>query len=181
MVHGIEGDIEDDFQVEIDIPPEYPNVIPTVKEVGGRIPDDYHRLTNGNLCLGTVAELYLSFTKNPTLLHYVQKHIVDYLYGFSYKEKYGRHPSGERAHGIEGVWEYYRERFQTNNDLAVISLLYILCSNKYRGHQLCPCGSGKKIRQCHLPFVLELSSESIIQHYQGDLLVLINDFKERKK
>lgn len=31
----------------------------------------------------------------------------------------------------------------------VFDIIYFISYSSYRGHLLCPCGSGKKIRNCH--------------------------------
>lgn len=43
----------------------------------------------------------------------------------------------------------YQERFGTKSVNVVLRLLEIITHKNYRGHILCPCNSGKRIRKCH--------------------------------
>ena len=58
-------------------------------------------------------------------------------------------PFGELSHGGKGVLEYYTQLFNASSDVIAIELLKILAENNYRGHYDCPCGNGKRIRNCH--------------------------------
>ena len=49
--------IEDEYEVEIAIPEQFPKWIPTVRETRGRIPPRFHKLDDGSLCLGSPTRL----------------------------------------------------------------------------------------------------------------------------
>ena len=49
----------------------------------------------------------------------------------------------------EGILEYYKELFSVQDGWQVLGLLKILADDNYKGHTLCPCGSGQKLRNCH--------------------------------
>jgi len=51
--------IRDGYQIELRIPPNFPQEIPLVFETGGRIPLSYHQLHDGPLCLGSETRLRL--------------------------------------------------------------------------------------------------------------------------
>lgn len=63
--------LEDGFHVDIFIPSTYPHDIPLVKEVGGRIPDSFHRNSDGALCLGLPIQVKRKFLTKPTLLNFI--------------------------------------------------------------------------------------------------------------
>lgn len=141
--------INDSFEIEILIPEAFPKEPPSTNEIGGRIPSTFHHYDDGSLCLGTPLHIRMTFLQNPTLLGYVQDLVIPYLFSYCYWKKFRRMPFGELSHGRKGIMEYYRELFNLKSDLVVIKLLKIIAEDNYRGHHICPCGSGKIIRQCH--------------------------------
>jgi hypothetical protein len=150
--------IKDSYLVQIAFPDNYPQNHPTVKEIGGRIPNNYHR--NGDeFCLGVPSEVYLKFVENPTLLHFIRGLLEPYLYKYSYWEKHnGKTPFDERPHGGEGVCEYYSEVFGTKDNDAIISLLEIPMSKAYKQSMICPCGSGNKLKKCCGKIILNIQN-----------------------
>ncbi len=141
--------ITDTFLVMITLPYDYPQSPPFVQETGGRIPADFHQNPDRTLCLGIPIELRQRFKREPTLLAFVKNLLIPYLYSYSYFEKYGKLPFGEFAHGGRGIREYYQELFKTDDIYIVLELLKIMAEGSYKGHHICPCGSGKILRNCH--------------------------------
>jgi hypothetical protein len=138
--------IDDRFSVEIFIPDDYPDTPPSVWETENKIPQNFHHYQNKSLCLGAPLAVRLAFKENPTLLGFTETCLIPYLYGFSYKSKYGDMPYGELAHGRAGLFEYYQIFFEVDNRQSVLEFLEILTLGRYRGHAKCPCGSNKRIR-----------------------------------
>jgi hypothetical protein len=168
--NGIE--ITDTYNIRIEIPPNYPKDLPLTKETGGRIPAYFHKLTNNALCLEIPTKMQIEFMQNPTLLFYVEKFVVEYLYGFSYKRKFGHLPYGERPHGNAGITDFYKELLNVSDDESVIGFLKILSSGIYRGHHSCPCNSGKRLRNCHGKIIRELMQLDIPKSFQYDFNLL---------
>lgn len=148
--------ITDAFSVLIRLPQDYPNSPPTVQETGGRIPADFHQYPDRTLCLGAPVEVWRRFKADPRLVTFVETQVVEYLYGYAYFEKYGVLPFGELSHGAQGIREYYQDLFKTNDVQIVLALLKPMADGTYRGHHACPCGSGKILRKCHGPSMLDL-------------------------
>lgn len=144
--------IIDKFSIQIIIPKDFPKKLPIVRELGRRIPLKYgHIYQDSSLCLTTDEEIRLKLGFDINLCRWIDEFVIPYFYGYSYYEKYGIMPFGERSHGFQGVIEFYKELFNVETKEQVISFLkYItLYKNyKYRGHHLCACGSNKKIRNC---------------------------------
>jgi len=144
--------IKDDYDIEMSIPDDYPQNPPTVKETSNKIPknkDNHVYPSNGTLCFGAPLAVKRTFAQERNLLWFVKEQVVRFLFSHSYKREYGTMPFGELAHGPEGILEYYRELFSVHDNWHVLGLLKILADNNYRGHTLCPCGSGQKLRNCH--------------------------------
>src|SRR3954452_20120050 len=64
--------IEDSYDVRIEAPENFPEGMALSWETGGRIPPDYHKLTNGALCLGSRVGLRLQMGRSASLLRYVE-------------------------------------------------------------------------------------------------------------
>ncbi|AEE91056.1 MAG: SEC-C domain-containing protein [Tepidanaerobacter acetatoxydans] len=171
--------IADTYTIKIEIPSTYPSNLPMTKEIGGRIPLNFHRLANDYLCLEVPTKMKIIFMQNPTLLFYVEKFVVEYLYGFSYKEKFGRLPYGEHPHGNAGIIDFYKELFGVTDINSILKFLKILSNSNYRGHHLCPCNSEKKLRNCHGKTIRELMQLDIAYMFRFDLDVILRSKTNR--
>jgi hypothetical protein len=91
--HRDAGEVEDAFELEIDIPTAFPKDIPKVTETGGRIPrtSDYHvNQTDGTLCLGSPLRLPSLVSAAPTLIGFSEKCLIPYIFGISQKLRTGQ-------------------------------------------------------------------------------------------
>lgn len=173
--------ISDGFDLEVYIPADFPASIPFVKEVGGRIPRDFHTNPDGTLCLNVPIELRKMFRTNGTLYDFMTQSVIHFLYAFCYFEKHGEMPYGEWSHGGKGILEYYRDIFKVKDDALVVGLLRILVDNDYRGHHQCPCGSGLILRECHGSQIRELRGFQTSGQFMYDyVLVLTHILGEAK-
>ncbi len=141
--------IEDSYLVQIGFPSDYPNSSPEVREIGGRIPTNFHQ--NGKvLCLDVPSQVHMIFRENPSILHFIRELLEPYLYAHSYWQKYnGKMPFGQRSHYGEGILEHYSEYFGVEDKEAVMDFLELLVKRGYKQSIPCPCGSKKKIKKCH--------------------------------
>lgn len=144
------GPIEDTYAVELQVPPRFPEALPTARETGGRIPASFHKFTGGGLCLGAPTALRVKLAQSPTLSTYVDDFVVPYLFGYSYFVKHGAMPFGELAHGSTGILECLAELFGAAHTKDAHEFLR-LASLKRRdaNKRLCPCGSGRRLGRCH--------------------------------
>ena len=165
--------VETEYAVEIVIPKGYPEAVPGVLETGGRTPGDFHKLADGSLCLGAPLEVQVSFAQNPTLLGFVERQVIPYLFSHAWWERSGKMPFGERAHGTAGILQSYQEQLGTNDVVTVLNLLRILADDSYHGHTLCPCGSGSKLRHCHGQTLLRLKEHRSRQRFLLDHACLL--------
>lgn len=160
--------ITDAFSVLIRLPQDYPNSPPTVQETGGRIPADFHQYHDRTLCLGAPVEVWRRFKADPRLITFVRTLVVEYLYGYAYFKKCGALPFGELSHGCKGIREYYQDLFKTDDVQIVLALLKLMADGTYRGHYACPCGSGKILRKCHGPSMLDLLKQQSKERFLRD-------------
>ena len=137
------------FSVEVVVPHTFPRQLPSAKETGGRIRADYeHVFSDGTLCLGVPIELRRVVSEQPTLLGFVDRLLVPYLYGYCFWHKHGRHPFDEAPHGPEGIVDHYLDALGLVDPLAVLAAIRLLYEHGYRADHKCPCGSGRRIRAC---------------------------------
>lgn len=152
----------DDFNILIKIPQSYPNNLPQVSSIGNSLPERFeHFYTNGEFCLGSPMELHLSAI-DKNISSYLIKHLDAYLYSAVYFRKYnGQFPFGERSHGSLGIIEFWEEYLCTEDIEIIYNILKYISLNKYRGHNLCPCGSKNKLRNCHGNKILPIIKKSL--------------------
>jgi hypothetical protein len=171
-------DIKDQYEVEIRVAFDYPKTIPTVIETGSKIASTFHHNPDGTLCLEAPLTVHEVFRINETLIYFVDDLLIPYLYNHSYYLKHGKLPFGEHAHGAEGIFEDYKRRFQLTDDSLILRLIQILAEKSYRGHQVCPCRSGRKLRNCHGKNLISLIN--IKFNFMKDYLEIIGWLKKTK-
>lgn len=145
--------IEDVYHVQIDVPHAFPDAVPLVHELGGRIPRDidYHVFpSSGTLCLGSPFRLYLIARDCETLLDFVWSGIVPYLYAASYREQTGGpYPFGELAHGRDGLLDDYAQLLGLpTQEQAARALALIATKRRDANKKPCPCGCGRRLGVC---------------------------------
>lgn len=140
----------DRYGVEIELPLEYPDRLPIVRETAGRIPweADRHN-SNGIVCVLLPEDRWWSFPPEKPFLEYLTVPLHNYFLGQSLVEAGGTWPFSEHRHGLDGIIDFYKERFGTEDAKAAVLLLKLVAAGRFRGHWECPCGSGKKLRRCH--------------------------------
>ncbi len=177
--------IDDDYLIEMVIPNNYPDSLPTVKDKANRIVGGFHKYTDGTLCLGASLALRLNYSKQPSLLGFIEKCVIPYLYTYSYNCKYGSLPYGELAHGWEGILDYYKDLFKIDDNQIILRLVKSLAENQYKAYSRCPCGSRKKVRDCHGNLLKKLLSlqpkDDYLSDYQGMLIEANGKNYSRKK
>lgn len=142
------------YEVEIAIPLDG-YTLPQVFDIGNAIEASYpHRYTDGSLCLETDTAIRLRFIDGFDLNCWMDEYVEVYFFSYEYYRRFSQFPFGERPHGPDGLIHTYQEQFHESDALRTANLLgFVYKSKSYRGHLPCPCGSGKKLRQCHGPFL----------------------------
>ena len=149
-----EGDVPiEDFLVHVELPPTYPIGLPVALEMGGRIPRDENHQVNkdGTLCVGLPEELWLRYDGRLPMEVYLPGPLRDYFVGVSSMLRGKGWPYGEWGHGARGLREFYGQYIDTERAGAVAEFVAMIAEGRVKGHVLCPCGSEKESRRCHLP------------------------------
>lgn len=145
---------EIDYRISILFPEKYPNSPPLMFCNDPKLPMcniDRHIIRNGKACLGVEAEIKQKWPKGSLIVNFINDIIDPFLAWQAYYDVYQKAPSwGERSHFPEGILEYYGEVLQLPIEAPIKDFMKLLAQkNDPKGHELCPCNSGKKLRHCH--------------------------------
>ena len=156
-----EGEDLDRYSIEIELPADYPERLPIVREVGGRIPwdADRHVYISGTACVLLPEDRWWTFPPDRPFSEYLAVPLHNYFLGQSVVEAGGVWPFSEHRHGLNGVLDFYKARFDTDDHKAVIKLLQLVARGGFKGHWPCPCGGGRRLRDCHWRGVLDVSRQ----------------------
>jgi hypothetical protein len=142
--------IEDEYKIEILVPLGFPERIPSVREVAGRIPASFHKLEDGSLCLGSPTRLRLMLLDSPSIICFVERCVIPYLYGYSYFEKHATLPFGQLDHGVPGLLQDLASLYGIDRTDIVPEFVRLTSMKKGNANkQPCPCGSQRRLGQCH--------------------------------
>ena len=153
-------EINDSFRLKIEIPKIFPNEVPQVTEIGGRIPRniDSHVCDNGTLCLGSRLRLRKCLNESPTIQGFIKECLVPYLYSMSLHIKTGEpFIFGELSHGVKGLLDDYMDIFNVETHEQVKLILELLTLKKRESNKReCQCGCGRRVGKCKFKERLDL-------------------------
>lgn len=165
------------FNLEIVVPRDFPSAFPIVKELSKCIDENYsHRYKNGQFCLASNLELKMFFSQDTDICSFIEKYVIPYLYTYRFYEEYGVYPYGERSHGIMGDLEYLKDLFEVDSWGQVMDIVLFVAKSTYRGHLLCPCGSGKRIRNCHGVLIKKVMNAELQEECRVILLEIEKEY-----
>ncbi|MBU0626074.1 SEC-C domain-containing protein [Patescibacteria group bacterium] len=146
------------FDIEIKLPDDYPNSLPEVKELGGKIPiaNDRHVNDDGTCCLTVPAKMYQELGKNYSIIDFIDKFVVPFFANQVYYEIHRIWANGDYSHGNRGMLECYKELLRLSSLKQVVECMKITLQTFPKTSKSCPCGSGKKLRDCHLAELINL-------------------------
>ena len=162
------------FEVEAIVSFDFPLTLPKIREVGGKIRRRgfEHIYPDRELCLEVDTKVKIDLLKNPSLIYFFETYVTSYFFSYLYYEKYRKFPFGERSHGEKGILEYYCELFMVRDPETAKQLLHYLCGTHLKGHHPCPCMSGNRYRNCHLPKIIELKNSPYYLLFQQDYALM---------
>lgn len=141
--------VEDSYDVRIEVPREFPQRMALVWEIGGRILPTYHTLDNGALCLGSRVRLRLQTAGSASVLRFVERCLIPYLYGHSHFLKTGEMPFGELQHGEVGSLQDLATLLGMEMGPAIPYCALATMKRRRANRRPCPCGSGRRLGSCH--------------------------------
>ena len=165
------------YTINLLVPRKYPHDVPVLYCNRDEIPWEADRHvfeSSGIACLCARSEFRKHWPAGSRLTLFFERLIVSFLVGQFYYQTHGQWPdSGQRAHGPKGILEAYREFASPIGDVSnstMIRLMVVLARDREpKGHEWCPCGSGKILRKCHIEFVRTLRRQVQPEHARLDL------------
>lgn len=149
------------YQITVVIP-KTNGQLPYVIDSGCAIDKGYsHRYKDGRLCLSTDIDMKVAFDSSPSLVSWMEEFVEPFYVSYEYYRRYGIYPMGERNHGEEGIVQSYMDLFALDG-LSSLRVLNHIVNGVYRGHQPCPCGSGKKTRNCHGELIRRFKNNGLL-------------------
>jgi hypothetical protein len=145
------------YTVLLELPDDYPIGIPILRCDAHEIPwkaDRHVNAQTGEACLCVRSEYRIYWPFGASVRVFIQRLVAPYFAGQFYYDINGCWPSsGYRSHGAPGIIEAYRDLAAPLGAVSIetIQRLMRLLSRKGdpQGHELCPCGSGERLRKCH--------------------------------
>jgi hypothetical protein len=145
------------YSVTIELNSAYPRSIPQVRcdpEEVEPIPARHVNAVSGEACLCVRSELRIHWPRGSSISEFIKQMLLPYLDAQFYYDTHSYWPPGrERSHGREGILEAYGEFAKDFGDTSVTTIerLLRLLARKQdpKGHEVCPCCSGRPIRKCH--------------------------------
>jgi hypothetical protein len=163
------------YDIAIILPVDYPRRIPTLycRDQGLPRDIDRHILSDGRACLCVVSEVRRYLKDNYRLVDFVERLVHPFLVGQYYFDFHGKWPWQDRSHRINGILEAYEELTGLNDLPTIRGFMEILSKERpVKGHWLCPCGSGKRLRDCHSSLYRELRESTAYVDVADDLRTL---------
>ena len=177
-------DTELGFTIDLEIPGSYPRGIPKLwcnpLEIAWEIDRHVYPNSNGLACLCVFSEYRKHWPPGSDLTDFLSTLVQPFLVGQAYYQAYGRWPPGnERSHGAEGIIEAYRDFLAPLGAVTrpvIEDFANLLARRTHpKGHESCPCGSGKKLRHCHRSFLMTLRRMIDPEHARQDCMMLALD------
>ena len=141
------------FDIIIKVPKSYPYCIPEVFEKSNHIKrhPDWHIDDKGECCVDINNRLKVEAKRGINILEFVRKKVYSYFANQLYKKYHKEYANGEYKHSPEGILQYYIEDLGFTSINEVLKVLQRLSQDtKIDRNSLCPCGSTKKTKKCHL-------------------------------
>ena len=151
-VHDENGGEIDQYKLCIVFPRNYPKEIPIVLVTDQRIPAIVQRHVfpkdkTACLCLPHEVPLYLP---EIDFMGFWEKLLKYWLVGQASYDRTGKWPFPERAHDQTAIYDGFSELLGIpDRDTVQRFTTLLLRKNPAKGHELCPCESGLKLRDCH--------------------------------
>ena len=191
VAHGTYGiSVQDsDEQIEYGVciyfPERYPVQIPILLCNDPKLPIgeiDRHIMSDGSVCLGVYADVMSRWSMKPNIVTFLEDFVAPFLVWQTYYDAHQKPPSwGQRSHSAKGIIEYYSELFNIDKGPSVIDFMKLLArKNHPKGHEICPCGSGERLRNCHRQLLYGIREKVPWRYIAQDLkIVLQNDRSKR--
>lgn len=165
-----------DYSIALRLPDDYPKHPPVTYCNDQKLPIDIdrHILKNGQACLGATAEVQRKWSSAPNLVSFLDVLVAPFLTWQVFFDAHGYPPPwGQRSHGKQGILEFYAEILGLGAGANIEGFINLLArKNTPGGHEMCPCNSGQRLRNCHKDSVRAARQHVDWNDAKSDLLLL---------
>lgn len=169
------ADVE--YGIVLVLPDDYPKMPPEMFCNDPKLPIgkvDRHIMGDGRACLGVHAEIHMRWSSQSGIVGFLENLVAPFLAWQSYYDFHQEPPPwGERSHEAPGILEFYAELLGMPLDSSLMGFIRLLArKNQPKGHEPCPCGSGKRLRDCHRDLLYRARKSVLWQDVALDLEIL---------
>lgn len=154
--------VYDRYLVDIEISKQSPQALPVVREIAQRIPrrSNRHMEEDGRACVVLPDAFWHNHPNGMGLLQFLNGPVRGFFACQSLIELGAPSPwpLGEWDHGAKGIIQFYGNLLGTSDPQKILEYLKLVKAKFIKGHWICPCGSGAKLRNCHQSLVEQLRS-----------------------
>lgn len=166
-----------DYSITVITHATHPEGLPTLCCNDTKLPSGNlarHIMSDGTACLGVGAEIKRRLHPENGLVGMFHDLVSPFLAWQVYYETNGHAPpTGQRAHFGKGILEFYAEDLGLPDLSGVPDFMKLLAKqDRPKGHLICPCGSGKKLRDCHGDLIWRARENLPWQHVRDDFAQL---------
>ncbi len=172
------------YKIKIEILNNFPDSLPNYFMIDKNVKIDIenHIQSNKLICLGVPLQLMLELKNTSSLCMYTQHVLILYLYGLTYKIKYGKFPFAEVKHYLPGLIEEYKELLGLNNIESIITAFKLLGMKRGKANlQKCPCGCNLRYGKCDFRFRLEEYRNLTTRKWYREQAKYMRDLRNDKK
>lgn len=158
------SNVLDSFDVVFGFERNFPENEPYVAETGKRLPRDVDRhVYPWGQCCTCVWPQWRGTVDDVTVKAFVNGPVRDFFLSQLYFEQHKSWPFGEWAHGKSGLMQAAKSLLgledQHLSDYQLRAYMSAATAKTVKGHWACPCGSGKRLRDCHRAQVEALNEQ----------------------
>lgn len=172
------SNVLDSFDVVFCFERSFPENEPYIAETGKRLPRDIDRhVYPWGQCCTCIWPQWRGTVKDLTVKAFVDGPVRDFFLSQLYFEQHKTWPFGEWRHGRSGLIQAAKSMLgldgQDLNERQLRAYMSAATAKSIKGHWACPCGSGKRLRDCHREQVEALNRKVS----KLDVRLLMNDIK----
>ena len=117
-------------------------------------------MRDGSLCVGSPYSVARALRADPSVMGFVNKLVVPYLFGHASQSRGLTLPFGQLAHGVAGLEAEMCEELRLGRSGEVSKFLALAGQRRRVANQdACYCGSGNLLRSCHADVVNRFREE----------------------
>lgn len=176
------GNYVNSYEIKVLIPVNYPYGFPSLFETSNKFEhsDSRHISDDGSCCVCSLQEADEHRQRGITIKDFFLKYVIPYLANQLYFDSENKWANGDWEHGFDGIFQFYREVFKTDDLEKILALLILINSGKLNRNSSCFCGEGKKLKHCHFKEYNKIKDLSMAR-INCDILILKQLIKDKDK